>query len=111
MKRFGMYIKWWRCKKGSASRSQRCRSGIFIPVPDLCPMSIPDPGSKNGNKREWWKKLVVPFFCSHKYHKIKNYFIFKQAKKKIWANLQRILELITHKFVIKLSKIWIWDPR
>ncbi len=25
------------------------------------------------------------FFCSHKYHKIKNYFIFEQVKKKLWA--------------------------
>jgi hypothetical protein len=31
-------------------------------------------------------------------------------KKKIWANFQRIIELITQKFVNKLSKLWIWDP-
>jgi hypothetical protein len=24
----------------------------------------------------------LPFFCSHKYHKIVNYFIFEQVKKK-----------------------------
>ncbi len=50
------------------------------------------------------------FFCSHKFHKVKNYFIFKLVKKKIWANLQRIMELFTQKIVIKLSKIWFWDP-
>jgi hypothetical protein len=34
-------------------------------------------------------------------------------KKKIWANFQRIIELITHKIVTKLSKIWFWirDPK
>ncbi len=32
-------------------------------------------------------------------------------KKKIWANLQRFIELSTQKIVIKLSKIWILDPR
>jgi hypothetical protein len=31
-------------------------------------------------------------------------------KKKIWANFQRIIELLTQKFVTKLSKIWVWDP-
>jgi hypothetical protein len=29
--------------------------------------------------------------------------------RKIWANLQRIIELFTQKIVIRLSKIWIWD--
>jgi hypothetical protein len=31
-------------------------------------------------------------------------------KKKIWANIQRIIELFTQKIVTKLSKIWGWDP-
>jgi hypothetical protein len=32
------------------------------------------------------------------------------AKKNIWANFQRSMELITKKIVIELSKIWVWDP-
>jgi hypothetical protein len=32
------------------------------------------------------------------------------VKKKVWANLQRIIELFTPTSVIKLSKIWVWDP-
>ncbi len=31
-------------------------------------------------------------------------------KKKIWANFQRIIELLTKKIVKKLFKIWSWDP-
>jgi hypothetical protein len=50
------------------------------------------------------------FLCSHKFHKIANYFSFEVLKKKIWANFQRIIELFTQKIVTKLSKIWIWDP-
>jgi hypothetical protein len=51
------------------------------------------------------KKICCPtFFCSYKNHKI------ELAKKKIWANIQRIMELYTQKIVIKLSKICIWDP-
>jgi hypothetical protein len=50
------------------------------------------------------------FFCSHKFHKIENYFIFETPKKKIWVNFRRIIELFTQKFVTKLSKTWVWDP-
>ncbi len=28
----------------------------------------------------------------------------------MWANFQRIIELFMQKIVIKLSKIWFWDP-
>ncbi len=50
------------------------------------------------------------FFCSHKFHIIENYLIFKMLKKKIWAISQRIIEMFTQKIVTKLSKIWVWDP-
>jgi len=41
----------------------------------------------------------------HKYYKIKNYFIFELVKKKIRTNLERIVELLIPKIVIKFSKI------
>jgi hypothetical protein len=31
-------------------------------------------------------------------------------KNKIWANIQRIIELFAQKIVNKLSKVWVWDP-
>ncbi len=69
------------------------------------------PGSKNSNKREGSKKISChTFLCSHKFHKIVNYFSFEVLKKKIWANFQRIIELFTKKIVKKLLKIWSWDP-
>ncbi len=73
-------------------------------------MFIPDPGSQNSNKREGWKKLCCHYVPSHQFHKIENYFSFEMLKKKIWANFQRIIELLTQKIVTKLSKIWVWDP-
>ncbi len=74
-------------------------------------LPIPDPGSKNSNKREGWKKISChTFFCSQKFHKIENYFIFDMLKKKIWANFPRIIELFTPKISTKISKIWVWDP-
>jgi hypothetical protein len=84
---------------------------MFIPDPDICPSRIPDLGSKNSNKREGWNKICChTFFHSHKFYKIVNYFVFEILKKKIWVNFQSIIVLFTQKTVIKLSKIWVWDP-
>jgi hypothetical protein len=57
-------------------------------------------------KKQWFSYL----FCSDKYHKIANYFIFELVKKKFLGNLQRITELFTQKIVIMLSKILVRNP-
>jgi hypothetical protein len=80
---------------------------MLIPDPDFYPSRIQKQQLKRGVK----KKLLSYIFCSHKFHKIENYFIFEMPKKKIGANFQRIIELFTPKIVTKLSKIWVWDPR
>jgi hypothetical protein len=55
-----------------------------ITDPDLYPSQILDP--KTATKERRGKKLVCHiFFCSHKYHKIENYFIFEAVKKKFGA--------------------------
>ncbi len=91
-----------------------CLSRIPDPVfthPGSWFLPIPDPGSKNSNNREGWKKILLwYFFCNHKFHKIEYYFIFEMLKKKIWANFQRIIEVFTQKIFTMLSNIWIWDP-
>ncbi len=61
-------------------------------------------------KGEVKKICCYSFLCSHKFHKIENYFSFEMLKKKNWANFRRIIALFTQKIVIKLSKIWVWDP-
>jgi hypothetical protein len=88
--------------------------GCLSRIPDLIfthPGSrISDPGSKNSNKERGGKKRFFhTFLCSHKFHKIEH-FSFEVLKKKIWANFQRIIELLTQKIATKLSKIWLWDP-
>ncbi len=82
----------------------------LIPDSDIYPWQIPDP--KTATKEKCEKKISChTFFCSYKFHKIENYFIFEMLKKKIWANFQRIIELFTKKIVTKLSKIsGIRDP-
>ncbi len=37
-------------------------------------------------------------------------FIFEMVKKKIWANIQNIIELFTQKIDPMLSKVRVWDP-
>jgi hypothetical protein len=77
-------------------------------------LSISDPGSripypKQQQKRRV-KKICCPAFFVATISQNKSYFIFEQAKKKLWANLQRIKELFMQKIFINLSKIWVCDP-
>jgi hypothetical protein len=44
------------------------------------------------------------FLCSHKFHIIEHYFSFEVLKKKIWANFQRIIELLPKKFSLSSQK-------
>jgi hypothetical protein len=84
-----------------------------IPDPDFYPSRIPDLGSriqKQQQKREVKKISCHTFLCSHKFHKIGNYFSFEVLKKKNWANFQTIIELFIKKIAKKLLKIWSWDP-
>jgi hypothetical protein len=70
---------------------------------------IPDPRSRipdlktDTTERDEKKIVVLPFFCSHKNHKNENYINFELVKKKIWANLQRVIELSAQTIVIKLG--------
>ncbi len=69
---------------------------------------ISDPGSKNSNKRQVWKKsVVIPFYVATNFTKLK---IILVLKRWIWADFQRIIEPFTQKIVTKLSKILVWDP-
>jgi hypothetical protein len=55
-----------------------------IPDPDFYPARILDPGSqiqKQQQKRGVKKNLLSYFFCSHKFHKIEDYFIFENKFK------------------------------
>jgi hypothetical protein len=90
--------------------------GPVLRIRDVYPGSriliFTHPGSriqKQQQKREVKKISCHTFLCSHKFHKIVNYFSFEVLKKKIWANFQRNIELFTKKIVKKLLKIWSWD--
>jgi hypothetical protein len=74
--------------------------GCFSRIPDPNFLPIPDPGSliqgTNHNKKKGRKTICChTFFCSHKFHKIENYFIFEILMKKIWPSFQRIIGLFT----------------
>jgi hypothetical protein len=58
-----------------------------IPESAFYPSRIPDP--KTATKERGGKKFMISngtFLCSHKFHKIEDYFSFDVLKKKIWAN-------------------------
>jgi hypothetical protein len=78
--------------------------GCLSRIPDpLHPGSrIPDPKTATKERGE------KTFLCSHKFHKIVNY--FEVLKKKIWANFQTIIEHFIKKIVKKLLGSGIRDP-
>ncbi len=57
---------------------------MFIQDSDFYPSRISDPWSKNSNKRRGGGGELVfhTFFCSHKFHKVENYYIFWNAEEK-----------------------------
>jgi hypothetical protein len=91
--------------KNIYASGQCCGSGMFIPDPGswFYPSRIPDP--KTATKERGEKNFLVKPLCSHKFHKIVNYFSFEVVKKKIWANFQRNIELFTKKIVKALKNM------
>jgi hypothetical protein len=79
----------------------------WIPDPDLYTSRIPD--TKTATKERGEKNSCHIFFCGHKFHKIKNYFIFEMLKK-FRPTFKEFIQIFTQKIVTKLSKIWVWDP-
>ncbi len=80
---------------------------IADPVSWFYPYRILDLGSriqKQQQKRGVKKICCHTFFCSHKFPKIENYFIFEMVKNKMWANYQRIIELFTQKLSLSSQK-------
>ena len=60
---------------------------MFIPDPDVYSSRTPDLGSriqKQKQKRQVEKISCNTYLCSHKFHKIVNYFSFEVLKKQIW---------------------------
>jgi hypothetical protein len=73
-----------------------------IPDPDFYPSRIPDPKTAikdNGEKN----LLSYLFFGVINFTKL-NYFIFEMLKKKMWANFQRIIELLPKKWSLNSQK-------
>jgi hypothetical protein len=87
----------------------RLRVQVRLP-PNKCwwsGMVIPDPGffthpgsriRKPQQKRGVGKNLWLYLFCSHKFHKIKNYFILKCWRKKIGPVFKDLLNFLPKKF-------------
>jgi hypothetical protein len=57
------------------------------------------------------KKICLTIYCGHKYERIVNNFSFEQVKKFYFCqNTKNYRTFYPKKFVIRLSKIWVWDP-
>ncbi len=86
---------------------QCCGSRMFIPDPEFYPSRISDLGSRiqKQQRKKGVKKISChTFFCSHKFHKIENYFIFETLKKKICANFKEIQNFSPKKLGLSSQK-------
>jgi hypothetical protein len=72
------------------SDPQCCGSGMFILDPNFYPSRIPDPGSKNSNKRGVKKLVVIPFFVAINITKLKIISFFKCCRKKSGPILKKL---------------------
>ncbi len=80
----------------------------WIPDPDFYSSRISDPGSKNSNKREGWKKFEK-IFCSHKISQKWKLFYFWNAKENNLGKFSKNYRTFYQKLSITLS-IWVLDP-
>jgi hypothetical protein len=81
-----------------------CLSRIQDSGPGFYPSQILDPTKATEEKAN--KCFFVVPFCSHKYNKAKNYFIFEQVKKKT----KIIILLFTQKLSLSSQNYGFWDP-
>jgi hypothetical protein len=74
------------------------RIQIFF-LPRSCRIPLTTTIKKRG------KRIVFLLFCSHKFHKIGNYFIFELEQEKL-APIDEISSIYNLKIVTKLSEMW-----
>jgi hypothetical protein len=90
--------------------NQCCGSRMFIPDPDFYPPDpgsrIPDPAAKR--KEEGKKFVFLPFFCSHKFHKIPNYLIFEQIQKKFEPFNEELCYFLPEELSLSSRKYGLW---
>jgi hypothetical protein len=68
---------------------------MFIPDPDFFPFRIPDP--KTATKERGKKKFCHSFLCSHKFHKIENFFSFEVLRKKFGTIFKELKNFLPKK--------------
>ncbi len=70
-----------------------------IPDPDFYPSRIPDPGSKNSNKRQGWKFFFFePFFVATNFTKLNIILFLICWRKKFGAIFQELLKFLPKKY-------------
>jgi hypothetical protein len=69
---------------------------------------IPDP--KTATKKGEKKFCCHTFFCSHKFHKTENYFIFKMLKKKKLGKFSKNYRTFYPKFSLSFQKYGFGNP-
>jgi hypothetical protein len=62
---------------------------------------------KTATKERGGKKICHTFLCSHKCHKIENYFSFEVQKKKNLGHFSKIVDLLPYKLSLSSYPGWV----
>jgi hypothetical protein len=80
-------------------------SGMFIPDPGSWFLPIPDPGSKNSNKREGWKKnRVITFYVATNFTKLHIILVLMCRRKKFGPIFKELYNFLSKKLSISSLK-------
>ncbi len=66
---------------------------------------------KTATKEKGGKIVFFTFFSCHKYHKLKIILFLNRRRKIVGPVYKELQNFLPKKISIKLSKIWVWDPR
>ncbi len=104
-----------KLRRSTSIFNRCCVSGMFIPDPGSWFLPIPDPGSKNSNKREGWKKFFFSylFYLASSVTKLKIILVLKCWRKKFGPIFKELLNFLPKKLSLSSRKygLGIQDPR
>ncbi len=86
--------------------NQCCGSGMFILDLGSWFLPIPDPGSRIQKQlqKRGVNKFLSNIFCSHKFHKMYNYFILNCSRKKTEPNFKELGNFLPKKLSLSSQK-------
>ncbi len=107
----GVPILYCNCALIKVDSLAACNSLRVVGAVLVLYLRIPKSLIQQQQQKRQGKKICCPnFFCSHKYHKLKNILFLQKKVCQFTKIIVWYRVLFIQKIATKLSKIWVWDP-